>query len=149
MITKILDAFGQLGFKLEEVEGVGYSFEYEGADFLYMVNVQNLEFLTIAVPGFYECDEAEKSALYVLEDKFNAALRYVKIYTIGGALWLFYERELLEEDNPAQVISHMICHLEFALSYIRRTLEGADTETGNTVSAIEEPEAKDETDTDE
>ena len=38
MKEKILEAFRDLGFKLEEEEGMGYCFNYEGLNLLYMYN---------------------------------------------------------------------------------------------------------------
>ena len=38
MKEKILEAFANLGFKLEDADGMGYVFDYEGIRFLYMYN---------------------------------------------------------------------------------------------------------------
>ena len=45
MKEKILDAFKALGFEMEELEGFGYGFEYEGKHFLYMYNEDDEDFL--------------------------------------------------------------------------------------------------------
>ena len=44
MKEKILEAFRDLGFKLEEEEGMGYCFNYEGLNLLYMYNENDEEF---------------------------------------------------------------------------------------------------------
>ena len=49
MKEKILDAFKALGFEMEELEGFGYGFEYEGKHFLYMYNEDDEDFLNLAV----------------------------------------------------------------------------------------------------
>ena len=49
MKEKILEAFRDLGFKLEEEEGMGYCFNYEGLNLLYMYNESDEEFLNIPV----------------------------------------------------------------------------------------------------
>ena len=54
MKEKILEAFRELGFKLEEEEGMGYCFNYEGLNLLYMYNENDEEFLNIALPGIVE-----------------------------------------------------------------------------------------------
>ncbi len=56
MKEKILEAFRDLGFKLEEEEGMGYCFNYEGLNLLYMYNESDEEFLTIALPGIVEVE---------------------------------------------------------------------------------------------
>lgn len=52
MKEKILEAFANLGFKLEDADGMGYVFDYEGIRFLYMYNENDENFLSIALPGF-------------------------------------------------------------------------------------------------
>ena len=59
MKDKILEAFRDLGFKLEEEEGMGYCFNYEGLNLLYMYNENDEEFLNIALPGIIEVEEKQ------------------------------------------------------------------------------------------
>ena len=54
-----MEAFRDLGFKLEEEEGMGYCFNYEGLNLLYMYNESDEEIRTIALRGIVE-GEAEK-----------------------------------------------------------------------------------------
>lgn len=44
MKEKILEAFANLGFKLEDADGMGYVFDYEGIRFLYMYNENDENF---------------------------------------------------------------------------------------------------------
>ena len=53
MKEKILEAFANLGFKLEDADGMGYVFDYEGIRFIYMYNENDENFLSIALPGFH------------------------------------------------------------------------------------------------
>ena len=46
MKEKILEAFANLGFKLEDADGMGYVFDYEGIRFLYMYNENDENFLS-------------------------------------------------------------------------------------------------------
>ena len=56
MKEKILEAFRELGFKLEEEEGMGYRFHYEGLNLLYMYNENDEEFLNIALSCIVEVE---------------------------------------------------------------------------------------------
>ena len=38
MKEQILNVFATLGFQLEEMEGFGYGFQYEGINYLFMPN---------------------------------------------------------------------------------------------------------------
>ena len=120
MKEKILEAFSNLGFKLEEEEGMGYSFNYEGLNLLYMYNEDDEEFLNIALPGIIEVEDDKMLHTCALLEKINSTLKYVKAYMLGNSVWLFYERELIEqreqntegqlyrEEDLMTVISRMI-----------------------------------------
>ena len=67
MKEKILEAFANLGFKLEDADGMGYVFDYEGIRFLYMYNENDENFLSIALPGFHDYDENNAAQYCILD----------------------------------------------------------------------------------
>lgn len=133
MKEKILEAFRDLGFKLEEEEGMGYSFNYEGLNLLYMYNENDEEFLNIALPGIIEMEENRMLQICALLEKINSTLKYVKAYMLGNSVWLFYERELFGEEDLMMVISRMVLHLEAGLGFARKAMaEIEETMAGST-----------------
>ena len=147
MKEKILEAFRELGFKLEEEEGMGYCFKYEGLNLLYMYNENDEEFLNIALPGIVEVEDDKMLQICALLEKINSTLKYIKAYMLGNSVWLFYERELIEqreqsrtcsdyaesrekktesqfcgEEDLMTVISRMILHLEAGLVFARKAM---------------------------
>ena len=141
MKEKILEAFKALGFEMEELEGMGYGFQYEGKHFLYMYNEDDEDFLNITLPGVLDIDNENDITLYQAMDKLNGTLKYVKAYTLNDSMWLFYERELFGDEDLKQVISRMILHLEAALIFLRRAIADSDYSDGGA-----ETEASDEAD---
>ena len=123
MKEKILAAFENLGFNLEENESLGYHFTYEGINFLYMYNEDDEDFLDISVPGICDLEEDNKENYEALKEKINSTLKYVKAYTLGNSLWLFYERELFGNEDLEEMIRHMIYHLAAALMFARDAIE--------------------------
>ena len=123
---KILAAFENLGFNLEDNESLGFSFNYEGINYLYMYNEDDEDFLNISVPGIYDLEEDNKENYDALKEKINSTLKYVKAYTLGKGLWLFYERDLLGNEDLEEVIRHMILHLAAALMFARDSIEKID-----------------------
>ena len=105
MKEKILEAFRDLGFKLEEEEGMGYCFNYEGLNLLYMYNESDEEFLNIALPGIVEVEEDKMLQICALLEKINSTLKYIKAYMLGNSVWLFYERELIEQREQNRTCS--------------------------------------------
>ena len=122
MKEKILEAFENLGFNLEYNDTLGYSFFYEGINFLYMYNEDDETFLNISVPGIYDLEDG-KETYDVLKEKINSTLKYVKAYTLCNSLWIFYERDLLGNEDLEEVIRHMILHLAAALMFARDIID--------------------------
>ena len=130
MKEKILDAFKALGFEMEELEGFGYGFEYEGKHFLYMYNEDDEDFLNLALPAVLDMDDENNVGFYQVMDKLNGTLKYVKAYKLNDSMWLFYERELFGGEDLKQVLSRMILHLEAALMFLRHAMASSDDSDG-------------------
>ena len=144
MKEKILKTFSDLGFKLEEEEGVGYSFNYEGLTLLYMYNESDEEFLNIALPGIVEVEEGRMLQTCALQEKINSTLKYVKAYMLGNSVWLFYEREIIGEEDLTTVISRMILHLEAGLVFAQNAMAEIEETMANDISDDDTAESAEE-----
>ena len=144
MKEKILEAFSDLGFKLEETEGMVYSFNYEGQNLLYLYNENDEEFLNIAMPSLIEVEEDKMLQICALLEKINSTVKYVKAYTFGNIVWLFYERELFGEEDLMAVISHMILHLEAGLGFARKAMAEIEETMANGSSDNDNADASEE-----
>ena len=122
MKEKILAAFENLGFNLEDNESLGYHFYYEGINLLYMYNEDDETFLNISVPGIYDLEDG-KETYDVLKEKINSTLKYVKAYTLCNSLWIFYERDLLGNEDLEEVIRRMVLQLAAALMFARDIID--------------------------
>lgn len=122
MKEKILETFENLGFNLEYNDTLGYSFFYEGINLLYMYNEDDETFLNISVPGIYDLEDG-KEAYDVLKEKINSTLKYVKAYTLCNSLWIFYERDLLGNEDLEEVIRRMVLQLAAALMFARDVID--------------------------
>lgn len=122
MKEKILEAFAELGFQLEQMDDFGYGFSYEGTNFIFMPNTDDEEFLNICVPGIYDLEEESPLSFIELMNKINSTLKYIKAYELGKSIWLFYERELFGDEDLAKVISRMILHLEAGLMFSQKAM---------------------------
>ena len=174
MKEKILEAFRELGFKLEEEEGMGYCFKYEGLNLLYMYNENDEEFLNIALPGIVEVEDDKMLQICALLEKINSTLKYIKAYMLGNSVWLFYERELIEqreqsrtcsdyaesrekktegqlcgEEDLMTVISRMILHLEAGRVFARKAMAEIEETMTNDSSADDTAESAEEIVTEE
>lgn len=132
MKEQILNTFAAMGFQLEEMEGFGYGFQYEGINYLYMPNDDDEDFLNIAVPAIVEINDENIHAAHLLMDKLNSTLKYVKANKLGDSLWLFYERELYGGEDFEKLLSRMILHLEAALNFYRNAMANIKEELDST-----------------
>ena len=149
MKEQILEAFRDLGFKLEEDEGMGYCFNYQGLNLLYMHNENDEEFLNIALPGIVEVEDDKMLQICALLEKINSTLKYIKAYMLGNSVWLFYERELFGEEDLMTVISRMILHLEAGLSFARKAMAEIEETMTNGSSDDDTAESAEEIDAEE
>ena len=132
MKEQILNTFAAMGFLLEEMEGFGYGFQYEGINYLYMPNDDDEDFLNIAVPAIVEINDENIHAAHLLMDKLNSTLKYVKANKLGDSMWLFYERELYGGEDFEKLLSRMILHLEAALNFYRNAMANIKEELDST-----------------
>lgn len=140
MKEKILEAFENLGFKLKEVDGMGYGFKYEGLNMLYTYNENDEDFLNVSLPGIMDIDESNGLKACVLLEKINSTLKYVKAYILGGSVWLFYERELFGDEDLMMQISRIILHLENGLRFARKSITEIENDVENDVPSEDKPE---------
>lgn len=122
MKEKIMEAFAELGFKMEQVDDLGFEFSYEGTNFIFMPCADDEDFLNICVPGIYHLEEESSLTFIELMNKINSTLKYIKAYELGKSIWLFYERELFGDEDLIKIISHMILHLEAGLMFSRKAM---------------------------
>ena len=127
MNEQMMNVFATLGFQLEEMEGFGYGFQYEGINYLFMPN-DDEDFLNISIPAILEINDDNIHAVLMLMDKLNSTLKYVKANKLGGGLWLFYERELFGGEDLEKLVARMILHLEATMNFFRSTMANLKSE---------------------
>ena len=142
MKEKILEALRMMGFEVEEMEGLGFGFRYEGINYLYMPNDEDEDFLSISIPAVLDYDDVSSEVFYQIMDKLNSTLKYVKTNKLGDGMWLFYERELYGGEDLEKLVSHMILHLEAGINFFRNLISSAvkddDSDSGITTDKTEE-----------
>ena len=78
MKEKILEAFAELGFQLEQMDDFGYGFSYEGTNFIFMPNTDDEEFLNICVPGIYDLEE-ESPLSFKVHQSLRVGEKYMAV----------------------------------------------------------------------
>lgn len=117
MKEKVKETLKQLGFDVDEVEDFIFHFQYEGLSYLCAGNMEDDEFLSIAIPDVIGRADVSELDYYKLMDSVNSALKYVKAYTFDNDMWLACERKVYEGDDMMLVIGNMIQQLDCAFVY--------------------------------
>ncbi len=128
MKEKILEVLHQLGFATETEDNVYYLFQYEGMDMIYCYNENDEDFLSIALPNIMKIEEGKVLQACALAEKVNATLKYVKAYTLSDHIWLFYERELIGNEDLEELLHHMVLRLEGAMYFAHKAMEEIEQE---------------------
>lgn len=128
MKEKIMTAFKNLGFELNKMDDSLYGFEYEGINFIWMWT-DDEEFFSISIPAILDFEQSNELDFYKFVDKITATYKYVKAYRFADSMCLFYERELIGEENIELVIPHMIVQLESTMRSIRDAFSETDEDS--------------------
>lgn len=142
MKEKVLDALKEMGFKVQEEDGGGYSFSYEDLTLLYLPNETDEQFLNLVLPGIIGKTEGKLLQLFTVMDKVNSTLKYVKANFLGDGVGLSYERELIGEEDLIAVLTHMILHLSSAYAYACKSMIEIDEVITNALSAKDDDNAE-------
>lgn len=126
MNEKVLDSLKAMGFQTEILDGCGCCFEYEGQGYLYFDNDDDESFIDIAIPRVLN-KEKYPEMFYQIMDSLNNKMKYVKAYAVDDDMWLFYERELIgEEQDYELLVGRMILRLDAAYKRLLHLLEVAE-----------------------
>lgn len=150
MKEKILEAFKALGFIMNEFDEMAYDFSYEGRRYLFFLCENDEGFLNIALPCVVEEGETDEESFHQIMDKLNSIMKYVKAYKAFGGITLFYERELIGDEDLIVVIRKMIHHLDAGLYLLLHNIitdddddDSGDNNDTDVSDDMEETEVKD------
>ena len=154
MKEKILEAFKALGCKTKEFDETAYGFSYEGRNYLFLPNEKDEDFLNIDLPCVVEESETDDETFYQIMDKLNSALKYVKAYKAFEGITLFYERELIGDEDLKMVIRRMVLRLDAGLYILHHDIitdddDDCDSDDNDDADVCDEAEATEVKDNDE
>ena len=149
MKEKVLEALKALGFELEESERNCYEFQYENLYLLYLYNENDEDFMSIACPCSIKKEEIGELAYYQLMDKVNSTMKYIKANDMNDRIWLFYERDICNEEDLEETLNRIILSLEAGFNFLHKKLRALSENVDTECSASEITDDTDNEDTKE
>lgn len=127
---KIIETLNNMGFVLEQRNDFVYAFKYEGLNILYLYSKDDDEFLNFSLPNILDTEDESTALCQQLSETLNAGLKYIKAFTINGAVSVFYERENFNENEDLEeLISRIIRRLQDAYYFGKAKLNEIKTQS--------------------
>lgn len=96
---KILNGLKNLGFRLEEVPEIGYSFIFEDLNIIFTVDENNQEIVNLALPYIYEGNDENRVILLDIANEMNLCMKYAKTVLRGNSVWVTFEADVYNEES--------------------------------------------------
>lgn len=123
----ILDQLKAMGFEPFELGDVGFVFNYEDMNYLYMPDDDDEQFLRIVIPHLFEVTDENRVAVLDAMHETGLMLKYAKVCIMyENAAWAIYEHRLTYTDNLAELLEHIIRVLEAAAHVFYKKINGED-----------------------
>ena len=121
MIIKSLE---EQGFKLEELDDLGYLFQYGESKFLYMPDDSDDDMLRFALPSIYDINEDNRAMILELVNDMNLRVKYTKVCAYMEGVWVFYEHRMSNNEDVADLIEHILNLMLFTTFIFHKKVNG-------------------------
>lgn len=126
----ILYELSAMGFDPVSVGEVGYAFQYEDMDYIYMPD-EDEQFLRMVIPNLFEVTDDNRLAVLDAISETESLLKYAKVCIIGGnVVWAMYDHHLNSTDNLTGLLEHIINVLGIAAIVFGKKINGEDVNFG-------------------
>ena len=122
----ILNQLKSMGFDPIEIGDLGYAFQYEDVNYLYMPDDDDEHFLRIAIPHLLEVTDENRIAILEAMQETGLRMKYSKVCIMYQAPWAIYEHRLSLEKDLCDLLEHMIRVLEVTAAVFCKKAMGED-----------------------
>jgi len=123
---KVLNGLKNLGFRLEEVPEIGYSFIFEGLNIILTVDENNQEIVNLALPYIYEGNDDNRVILLDIANEMNLRMKYAKTVLRGNSVWVTFEADVYNEESIEPTLQLGVYSLQAGKFFFDRLMSGED-----------------------
>lgn len=126
---QVLSALRTLGFMPEEIEGVGYRFDFEGLNVLYSVDEESTKCVTLCAPGVYDITDGDRVTTLEAMVRLSGEMKYVQPFIMfGDKVWLNYQHYIGDNPVTPELIEHMVRVLMASTITFHKIINGEDND---------------------
>lgn len=123
----VLEKLCSMGFEPTLVGDIGYVFNYEEVNFLYMPDDDDDKFLRIAIPQMFEVTDENRIAVLEAMHETSLLLKYAKVNIMfESAVWALYEHRLVTSKGIEDLLEHVIQVLHATAMVFYKKINGDD-----------------------
>lgn len=126
---QVLKALNALGFIPEEIENIGYRFEYEGLQLIYSEDDEESKCVTLIAPDVFDISDNNRIAAMEAMVKLCCKMKYVQPHIMfENQVWLNYQYYTNDNEVTPALIEHMIRVLAFSTITFHKIINGDDND---------------------
>lgn len=126
---QVLSALSALGFIPEELESIGYRFEFEGLALLFMDDSQDSDCVSLVAPGVFEISDDNRVVALEAMVKLCGSVKFVQAQIMfGDSVWLNYQHYIGDGEVTPELLEHMINALAYATVSFHKIINEAGNE---------------------
>lgn len=125
MITElIIKQLEEMGFELKEVPEIGYVFQYEESNMLFMPDEDDDSFVRFSLPHIYDVTDDNMTMLLEIINELNVTLKFIKVCALHDGVWVIYEHRFYAGDNLEDLLGHILRLLQFTAFMFQKKVNG-------------------------
>lgn len=121
----IVKTLKELGFDPVQCEDIGYCFEMEGINMMFVNDDDDEKLMRVAVPSIFEVSDENRCLVPGMLNAINTNLKYIKAIEVNDSIWLLFEHFLVKYDSLDEVLTCMIYSLQQAFLRFCSVIESA------------------------
>lgn len=120
----IINTLEEQGFKLEELDDLGYLFQYGESKFLLMPEDKDDDMLRFALPSIYDVNDDNRAMILDIVNDLNLCIKYTKACVYMDGVWVFYEHRLSGNEDLNALIEHILNLMMFTTFIFHKKVNG-------------------------
>lgn len=123
----VINELKAMGFELFELSGVGYYFNYDDINYLYIPDDDDEHFLRIVIPYLFDVTDENRMMVLDAISETNLLLKYTKTCIMyENTVWAIYEHYLNSTENMTELLEHIIRVLEATANVFHKKMNGEE-----------------------